>query len=95
MIRHIRSVRGIRSQPARAVWIEIAVPPTPGAGCWSQPARAVWIEIKMNSGKESVSSLSQPARAVRIRNIPGTRMSGRQNPVSGQRMWEVEQNKYR
>jgi len=32
---------------------------------------------------------------VRIRNIPGTRMSGRQNPVSGQRMWEVEQNKYR
>jgi len=30
-----------------------------------------------------------------IRNIPGTRMSGRQNPVSGQRMWEVGQNKYR
>ena len=61
----------------------------------SQPARVVWIEIKMNSGKESVSSLSQPARAVCIRNIPGTRMSGRQNPVSGQRMWEVGQNKYR
>ena len=35
-----------KSQPARAVWIEIVIPQSLFQVHQSQPARAVWIEIK-------------------------------------------------
>ena len=53
------------SQPARAVWIEIANTGGGGGGGGSQPARAVWIEIWVTPGSVSATA-SQPARAVWI-----------------------------
>ena len=40
------NLEGVRSQPARAVWIEIGRTVQKSATMVSQPARAVWIEIE-------------------------------------------------
>ena len=53
------------SQPARAVWIEIALIRPLLLLPWSQPARAVWIEI-IKLILRALELLSQPARAVWI-----------------------------
>ena len=36
-----------RSQPAKAVWIEMMKLLHCCVACWSQPAKAVWIEMSM------------------------------------------------
>ena len=56
----------VKSQPARAVWIEIYMPLCVYTMfAVSQPARAVWIEIVLFKFVSSKSG-SQPARAVWI-----------------------------
>ena len=58
--------RTLKSQPARAVWIEIYDDRGTIHFCSSsQPARAVWIEITANAAPASKAG-SQPARAVWI-----------------------------
>ena len=59
-----------RSQPARAVWIEILSCISFGGCITSQPARAVWIEIAMME-LGPITKLSQPARAVWIEILHG------------------------
>ena len=54
------------SQPARAVWIEIAGRVVISSIFTSQPARAVWIEIWMQTHLRFKPLESQPARAVWI-----------------------------
>ena len=54
------------SQPARAVWIEIAYILLVVFIDLSQPARAVWIEITVAAPLIVAPAASQPARAVWI-----------------------------
>ena len=59
----------ITSQPAKAVWIEMALPYGPESGeTESQPAKAVWIEISAIHGLLNFVE-SQPAKAVWIEMI--------------------------
>ena len=60
-----KNVLGFESQPARAVWIEIASRLAISGCNASQPARAVWIEM-LKLLPFSVERMSQPARAVWI-----------------------------
>ena len=57
------------SQPARAVWIEIAYILLVVFIDLSQPARAVWIEITVAAPLIVAPAASQPARAVWIEMI--------------------------
>ncbi len=57
-----------KSQPARAVWIEIDKYGIKVVKSMSQPARAVWIEIQQMM-KLRCTMMSQPARAVWIEII--------------------------
>ena len=58
------------SQPARAVWIEIAYILLVVFIDLSQPARAVWIEITVAAPLIVAPAASQPARAVWIEMAP-------------------------
>ncbi len=52
------AVYAYRSQPARAVWIEIVWADFMDGISSSQPARAVWIEISMGNHKRRLAKVT-------------------------------------